>query len=467
MGISQWTLEMRFWIVLVFLCVCVPAFAQQDKKTDDLKPADPDTGESTLEERTLGLLPNPFEKRGVKFAITYIGEVLGNPTGGAKQGAVYEHRVNFAVDADLEKLLNLKQVSFHANAFQIEGCGLTRGALLNFLGVSGIEAQPTTRLYEIWLEKKWGDQIALRAGQLAADTEFINSKYTDVFTNASLGWPAGVSLNLPSGGPSPPLAALGARLRADVTDNLTLIGAVFDGNAAGPGPGDPQLRDRYGVNFRVNDPPLALYEAQFQWNSKKGDPGLAGKFKLGGWRHFGSFSDERFDTTELSLANPTSTGIPAMLARDYGVYAVFEQKLLRVEKDEDRGVGIFVRTSYSPPDRNLIDIYADAGIELIGLTDRRPHDKFGAAAAYAHVSSRAQALDRDFQSIYGPAWPSRSSETLLTAVYQYEVRSGLTLQPNVQYIRHPGGGATDPLTPGRGKRLRDATVLGLRAVLKF
>jgi porin len=143
--------------------------------------------------------------------------------------------------------------------------------------VSGIEAQPTTRLYEIWLEKKWGDKIALRAGQLAADTEFINSKYTDVFTNASLGWPAGVWLNLPR--PSPPLAAMGARLRADDTDNLTLIGAVFNGNAAGPGPGDPQLRDRYGVNFRVNDPPLALYEAQFQWNSNKGDPGLAGKFK--------------------------------------------------------------------------------------------------------------------------------------------------------------------------------------------
>jgi porin len=199
----------RFWIILSLLCCCAPAFAQQDKKTDDLKPADPDTGESTLDERTLGLLPNPFEKQGVKFAITYIGEVLGNPAGGAKQSAVYEHRINFAVDADLEKLLNLKQFSFHANAFQIDGGGLTRGALLNFLGASGIEAQPTTRLYEIWFEKKWGDKVALRAGQLAADTEFLNSKYTDVFTNASLGWPAGVSLNLPSGGPSPPLAALG------------------------------------------------------------------------------------------------------------------------------------------------------------------------------------------------------------------------------------------------------------------
>ncbi len=51
---------------------------------------------------------------------------------------------------------------------------------------SGIEALPTTRLYEIWLEQKWGTKLALRAGQLAADTEFMTAKYTDVFTNASL-----------------------------------------------------------------------------------------------------------------------------------------------------------------------------------------------------------------------------------------------------------------------------------------
>ena len=101
------------------------------------------------------------------------------------------------------------------------------------------------------------------------------------------------AINLPSGGPSPPLATMGTRLRADVSDNLTLIGAVFDGNAAGPGTNDPQLRDRYGVNFRVNDPPLVLGEAQFLWNGKKGDPGLDGKFKVGGWRHFGDFSDQR------------------------------------------------------------------------------------------------------------------------------------------------------------------------------
>jgi porin len=279
--------------LLAVVFFAASAFAQEDKKTDDLKPADPDTGESTVEETTLGLLPQPFENRGVKFAATYIGEALGNASGGFKRGSVYEGRLNLAVDVDFEKLADVRDVTFHANMFQIHGGGLSRGALLNFMDVSGIEALPSTRLYEAWFERKWGTKLALRAGQLAADTEFMTAKYTDVFTNASLGWPAGLSLNLPSGGPSPPLAAVGARLRAEITDNLTVLGAVFNGDSAGPGADDPQLRNRYGVNFRVNDPPLVLGEAQFLWNGKKGDPGLDGKFKLGAWRHFGVFRDQR------------------------------------------------------------------------------------------------------------------------------------------------------------------------------
>jgi porin len=461
-------LKISWFIALVLLAASAStAFAQEDKKTDDEKPADPDTGESTVEEATLGLLPNPFQKYGIKFAATYIGETLGNVSGGLKQGAVYEGRLNLAVDVDLQKLAGWRELTFHANMFQIHGDGLSRSNLNNFLVASGIEALPSTRLYEIWFERKWGDKFALRAGQLAADTEFINAKYTDVFTNASLGWPAITSVNLPSGGPSPPLAALGARLRANVSDNITLAGAIFDGDAAGPGPGDPQLRDNAGLNFRINDPPLAIGEVQFIWNGKKGDPGLDGKFKIGGWRHFGDFADQRFTAQGVSLANSASSGLPASLSGDNGVYAVFEQKVYRVGKDDDRGIGIFARVSSSPSDRNLIDRYADGGIEFIGLSDARPKDKFGLAAGYAHVSSRAQALDVDFQQIMGPGWPLRSFESLVTAVYQYEIRSGWTLQPNFQYITHPGGGATNPLGPIPGRLLKDAAVLGLRTVLKF
>ena len=141
--------------------------------------------------------------------------------------------MNLAVDVDFEKLAGVPDLTFHANMFQIHGGGLSRGALLNFMDVSGIEALPSTRLYESWFERKWGTKLALRAGQLAADTEFMTAKYTEVFTNASLGWPAGLSLNLPSRGPSPPLAAVGARLRADITDNLTLLGAMLTATLQG------------------------------------------------------------------------------------------------------------------------------------------------------------------------------------------------------------------------------------------
>ena len=49
-----------------------------------------------------GLRPMLKDEAGLQLNATYIGEVLGNPTGGLKQGAVYEDRINFAVDADLD-----------------------------------------------------------------------------------------------------------------------------------------------------------------------------------------------------------------------------------------------------------------------------------------------------------------------------------------------------------------------------
>ena len=108
-------------------------------------------------------------------------------------------------------------------------------------------------------------------------------------------------------------------------------------------------------------------------------------------------------------------------------------------------------------------IYADAGVEFIGLSDQRPKDKFGIAAAYARVSPWARALDGDFQQLFGPGWPVRSFEGLFTAVYQYEIRAGWTLQPNFQYITHPGEFARIE----SGKVLKDAAVFGLRTVVKF
>jgi porin len=210
-----------------------------------------------------------------------------------------------------------------------------------------------------------------------------------------------------------------------------------------------------------------LGQLQYAWNNKKGDPNLTGQIKVGGWRHFGTFADQRYASNGVSLAAPDSSGQPLQLSGDIGAWGVFEQQIYRVPSSDDRGIGLFGRISGAPADRNLIDLYADVGVEFIGLSEKRPDDKFGIAAGYAHISKRAQQLDRDYRNVASATWPQRSFEGLLTAVYQYQIREGWTVQPNFQYIIRPGGGATNPAGAFPGRPLKNAAVLGIRTTLKF
>jgi porin len=437
-----------------------------EEKEEEHKPTDPDTGKSTLSHDTLGLLPNPFEDKGVKFSASYIADVLGNPTGGLHQGVVYEGRLNLAIDLDLAKLAGAQGLSFHANVFQIHGRGLSRDEIGNIMLAGSIEALATTRLYEAWVEQKFaGDKYSIRAGQLAADAEFLTSKYTDAFINTTYGWPAITSTNMPSGGPSPPLAAMGARLKAELNANIAVLAAIFDGDAAGPGIGDPQERNRYGLNFRVNDPPLMLGEVQYAYNQAKDAAGLPGTVKLGGWYHAGLFDDQRFAANGLSQAAPNASAMPAQLRSDFGIYGVFEQQVLKIPGKDDRGVGVFTRISGSPDDRNLIDFYADGGVNVQGPLAARPNDKLGLGFAYARISSRARDLDRDFESLAHDGRPVRDAERLLSLSYLAEIRTGWVVHPTFQYIIHPGGGYV--LDAGVPRAVGNAAVLGVRTVLKF
>jgi porin len=70
--------------------------------------------------------------------------------GGLRQGAIYEGRLNLAIDLDLAKIAALNGLTSHANIFQIHGDGLSRNYIGNLMLVSSLEALSTTRLYEMW-----------------------------------------------------------------------------------------------------------------------------------------------------------------------------------------------------------------------------------------------------------------------------------------------------------------------------
>ena len=407
---------------------------------------------------TLGGLRPWLSDRGVTFQLNYIGEVLGDVSGGMRRGAIYDGRLELVIDVDLEKAAGWKGGALHANAYQIHGDGLSRDYVGNLLPVSNIEALPTTRLYEAWFEQKFaGDKVALRIGQLGADTEFITSTYAGLFINGTFGWPGITAVDLPSGGPAYPLATPGARLALTPNANTTLLFGLFDGNPAGPGTNDPQQRNRYGLNFRLSDAPLAIAEGQLKYGAADG-PVLPGTVKLGIWQHFGKFDDLRTAADGTPLV---TDGTPAQHRGDTGVYGVVDQQVWHLPGgDADKGLGVFARAGFAPSNRNVVDFYLDTGLNFNGVIASRPDDSFGIGFAYAHISDAAHDFD-----VYN-ANVARDYEAVIEATYQAQIVPGWSVQPNVQYIFHPGGHTANAYSPV-GAPIKDALVVGVRTSIKY
>jgi porin len=316
---------------------------------------------------------------------------------------------------------------------------------------------PTTRLSELWLEQKlWNGTASIRAGQLAADVEFFYSSLSFMFLQSD--WPTITALNQPSGGPAYPLATPGVRVKVEPSENLSFLVAVFNGDPAGPPPpDDEQIRNRYGLNFRVRDPALIIGEAQIRHNHGKDDTGLASGVKLGIWSHMGRFDDQRYSVDGTLLADPNGSGDPLKQQGEWGVYAVLEQQLYRPKGGEwDSGISVFSRVSASPPDRNPINFYLDGGIVFAGLVPGRPNDKFGASAIYARFSDSLRAYDRDVIAFTGVPGVVRDFEANLELNYTAQIVPGWVLQPVLTFIWHPAGDAS-----------RNATVTGVRSMWTF
>jgi len=400
-------------------------------------------------------------KRGILYNVLYTNEVLGNVSGGVRRGPVYAGKLETAITADLDKLAGWTGMSGFANVFQLHDTGGLRDrSFQRLITVSNIEAFPATRLSELWLERRWNDnRFGLRFGQLVADGEFFSSDTGKLFISND--WPTITGANLPSGGPAYPLSTPGIRFRWDPDSSRSALLAVFNGD-----PGDQRLVNRTGTNFRLTDPPLVMGEVQVRRRQDHEADGLSGSMKAGFYRHFGRFDDQRYDTAGLPLANARSTGIAKRLRGTGGLYGVIDRQIYRPEGGTaEQGVSLYTRLSWSPPDRNLIDLWADGGVVVSGLVPGRRNDTFGVSFIYARISGGARGADRDLALASQAFRPIRSSEATIELTYQAQIVPGWLLQPDIQYIFNPAGGISNPLVPGA--RIKGGIVFGLRSTVTY
>jgi porin len=158
------------------------------------------------------------------------------------------------------------------------------------------------------------------------------------------------------------------------------------------------------------------------------------------------------------------SGTPLQHRNDYAFYGIVDHELWNDHSADDRNLSVFLRATAAPSDRNLIDLYADGGLTFKGLLMSRPDDTIGLGVAYGRISPRAAAYDRDVIAATGTPMPVRDFEAAVELTYQWMLGKDSSVQPNLQYIIHPGGNIA---TPGSTSPIPNAFVFGLRTSLKF
>jgi porin len=429
---------------------------------------------STLLGSIAGLRP-ALAADGVTVTGTDTETLLGSVAGGIKQGATMQGLTTVTLQVDTGKAFNIPNGTFNVSALQIHGRSLSPYYLGTLQSANGTEADDATRLWELWYDQGFDHGRAdFKIGQQSIDSEFMVSKYSALFVNTMAGWPLVPSDDLYAGGPAYPLSSLGGRFQFKPQDNETILLGAFDDNPPGGAfNDDPQSRDAGGTRFNTNTGALVIGEFQYAVNQpavgdmvQAGDKsGLPGSYKLGFWYDTAAFPDQAIASNGVSLADPASSGVPALRRHNFSLYAVADQTVWISPSYGARTVNLFARIMGAPGDRNLIGFSFNGGMTLTAPLQGRDNDSAGIDFGVGKVGSGVVAYDRAIASYSNSAYPVQGVETLIEATYQAQITPWWQVQPDIQYVINPGAGIPDPLDASR--RLRNELVVGVRTNIDF
>ena len=172
--------------------------------------------------------------------------------------------------------------------------------------------------------------------------------------------------------------------------------------------------------------------------------GLAGEYRAGYY----------YSSAKASDVYKDGNGQPAALTGEayrsssskHGLWLGAQQQVTSQASDHSRGLSLFANVTAHDKKTNAIDNYVQAGLVYKGLFDARAKDDIGFALARVHVNpayrKNAQASNqaRALYDYDNPSYlPPQDTEYSAELYYGVHLANWLTVRPNLQYIRHPGG----------------------------
>jgi porin len=307
------------------------------------------------------------------------------------------------VALDTEKLLHWQGGEFYVDledhAFRNPSAALT-GDLQIF---DKQNTSPYLQIFELWFQQQLFDgKVRVKIGKVDANTEFsvIDNGLSNIASSSQVSPTIFVFPTTPDPQPAvdvflTPVDWYYASFGAAYSNRSDRFGELVDDTSK-------IQASEYGT--------FLIGETGLKWKSA---PllGLSGNLKVGEWGHTGTFT--RFDGVKQEGT--------------YGTYAIVDQTLWQPkgEPDNGRGVRTFLEYGGTQNDINAIDRHYGGGVTWTGLIDSRPDDIIGFSPQYAHLTPQA-----------GLAHPY---ELAMEGFYQLALTPWAMVQPDLQYIVHPGG----------------------------
>ena len=397
----------------------------------------------------LGGIRSSLESVGLTLDMSYTIEALRVVDGGLRRRTDVLGDIDLQLSADLEELLGWSGARAFFYGLGNHGDNPSE-SVGDFQGVSNIEAPNTLRVLEAWFEQEWMDGRASGlVGLYDVNSEFDVIPAATLFINSSHGIGADFG-NSGRNGPSIfPVTSLAARFKWRPSEWSYLHAVVADGV-----PGDPRRPRRTSIRFDDDDGLLLAAEVglfnlpseDLRRRSHAGSLspserryGHFGKFALGVWGYTGEVDD---------LVRVDINGNPLQRSASFGVYALGEQQVFYEPEDPSQGLSVFARAGLADEQVQAIDRYLGAGLVYRGLVPDRGVDELGLAVAAARFGD-------EFQGAAGGGSAWEDWELTLELTYRAVLAPWLSIQPDLQYVIHPGG---DP-------QVDDALVLGLRGLI--
>lgn len=395
--------------IILFLSFFVITFnatgAEPDPEDKDLETFDDFDTRQYMTGDWGGLRPRLNELGITPYARYYIS-VLGNPVGGERKGVQYAGLFNVHLDFDLERLFGISRTEFLISGSWASGRSLSQKDIGNFFNASQVFSGRSVRLFQLILKSELiEDLLTVAIGRMGIGDQFSTSDiFYNYVNNAINDHPISLVIN-DAAFFSDPQTSWAARMSLELSKEYYFEAGVYNSN---PEVGDDSA---HGVDFSFKEGVILVSEISYRRGKNLESTALPGRYA------FGAFYDTR-DFDKLSDENKKSQG-------NYGLYWILEQMVYREANSIDQGLTPWTVITVSPDESiNTFPFFISGGLIYRGLFPERENDRTVFGFAYGAISEDLD--DKDY-------------EFMAELSYLIQAAPWLEIQPDLQWIVHPGG----------------------------